>query len=82
MIEECPINMECKLIKTVDFPSHDIFIGKVMATYRDDSILSEGVVDLAKSQPILFAMNDRSYWMVCERLASAWSIGKSLKDKK
>jgi flavin reductase (DIM6/NTAB) family NADH-FMN oxidoreductase RutF len=25
MIEECPINMECELMKTVDFPNHDVF---------------------------------------------------------
>jgi flavin reductase (DIM6/NTAB) family NADH-FMN oxidoreductase RutF len=81
MIEECPVNMECKLVKTVDFPSHDIFIGQVIATYCDENILTEGVVDLAKSQPILFAMNDRSYWMVGKKLAKAWSIGKTLKNK-
>ena len=27
MIEECPVNMECQLVRTVDFPRHDIFIG-------------------------------------------------------
>lgn len=27
MIRECPINMECRLIQTVDFPKHDVFIG-------------------------------------------------------
>lgn len=82
MIEECPINMECQLVKTVDFPSHDIFIGRVAATYCDEDILNGGVVDLKKSQPILFTMNSRSYWMLGERLASAWSIGNSLKNKK
>jgi flavin reductase (DIM6/NTAB) family NADH-FMN oxidoreductase RutF len=82
MIEECPINMECKLVKTVDFPTHDIFIGQIFATYCDEDILTEGVVDLAKSKPILFAMNDRSYWMVGKKLARAWSIGKSLKNKR
>ncbi len=30
MIEECSINMECALIQTVDFPNHDLFIGKVV----------------------------------------------------
>ena len=32
MIEECTVNMECALIKTVDFPNHDVFIGTVFAT--------------------------------------------------
>lgn len=79
MIEECSVNMECELIQTVDFPSHDIFIGKVVATHCDQSVLTNGAVDLEKLQPILFAMNDRSYYSVGKKLAKAWSIGKELK---
>ena len=82
MIEECPINMECKLTRTVDFPSHDIFIGEIIATYCDRGVLTNGIADLAKVEPILFAMNDRSYWKLGEKFAKAWSIGKKLKDRK
>jgi flavin reductase (DIM6/NTAB) family NADH-FMN oxidoreductase RutF len=82
MIEECPINMECRLIKTVDFPSHDIFIGQIVATYCDEAILTDGIVDFRKVQPILFVMNDRSYWMLGTKFAKAWNIGKELKTWK
>jgi flavin reductase (DIM6/NTAB) family NADH-FMN oxidoreductase RutF len=78
MIEECSINMECELVKTVDFPSHDIFIGKIAATHCDETVLTNGVVDFEKVQPILFVMNDRSYWGLGKRLAKAWNIGKEL----
>jgi flavin reductase (DIM6/NTAB) family NADH-FMN oxidoreductase RutF len=70
--------MECELIRTVDFPNHDIFIGKVVATHCDESVLTDGVVDLVKVQPILFAMYNQSYWGIGENLAKAWSIGKDL----
>ena len=79
MIEECAINMECELIKTVDFPNHDVFIGKIVATYCDDSVLTEGIVDFKKVQPILFVMNDHSYWKLGNRFARAWDVGKELK---
>jgi flavin reductase (DIM6/NTAB) family NADH-FMN oxidoreductase RutF len=79
MIEECSINMECELIQTVDFPNHDLFIGKVVATHCDEAVLTNGVVDLGKLQPILFAMNDRSYWSIGKKLAKAWSVGKENK---
>ncbi len=78
MIEECSVNMECELITTVDFPNHDVFIGKISAAHCDESVLTKGVVDLEKLQPILFAMHDRSYWTVGKRLAKAWNIGKEL----
>ncbi len=78
MIVECSINMECELMKTVDFPSHDVFVGKIVATYCDESVLTDGVVDFGKVQPILFVMNDRSYWRLGRKFADAWEIGKEL----
>jgi flavin reductase (DIM6/NTAB) family NADH-FMN oxidoreductase RutF len=80
MIKECPINMECELFKIVDFPNHDVFIGKIVKTYCDDTVLEEGVVNFAKVEPILFVMNDGSYWNLGKRLAKAWNEGKKLQD--
>jgi flavin reductase (DIM6/NTAB) family NADH-FMN oxidoreductase RutF len=77
MIRECPVNMECRLIRTVDFPKHDIFIGEIVETYCKEDCLTGGVPDFSKVRPILFVMNDRSYWELGRRLAKAWDIGKS-----
>jgi flavin reductase (DIM6/NTAB) family NADH-FMN oxidoreductase RutF len=79
MVEECLINMECELIRTIDFPSHDVFVGKIAATYCDEAVLTGGVVDFDKVQPILFVMNDRSYWKLGGKFAKAWDVGKGLK---
>jgi flavin reductase (DIM6/NTAB) family NADH-FMN oxidoreductase RutF len=78
MIEQCSINMECELVKTVDFPNHDIFIGKITNTYCDEAVLTDGEVDFEKVQPILFVMNDQSYYCLGKKFAKAWSIGKEL----
>jgi flavin reductase (DIM6/NTAB) family NADH-FMN oxidoreductase RutF len=77
MIRSCPLNMECQLVRTIDFARHDVFIGHVMATYCDETCLIDEVVDLARVAPILFAMTDRSYWGLGERFARAWDVGKS-----
>ncbi len=79
MIEPCSINMECELVKTVDFPSHDVFIGKIVNTFCDESVLTDGEVDFDKVQPILFVMNDQSYYELGKKFAKAWSIGKEAK---
>jgi len=81
MIEGCPINMECRLIQTVDFPRHDVFVGEIVETYCDEQCLTDGVVDFSKVRPILFTMNDRGYWKLGERFAQAWSIGKEFKSR-
>ena len=81
MIDKCPINMECKLMKVVDFPKHDVFIGEIVATYAEEAVLADGVVDYGKVQPLLFTMTDKSYWQLGERYAQAWSIGKTLETR-
>ena len=80
MIKQCPINMECRLTQTIDFPKHDVFVGEIVETYCDEQYLTDDIVDFSRVQPILFTMNDRSYWKVGERFAKAWDIGKELKS--
>ena len=41
--------------------------------------LVDGVVDFSRVNPILFVMNDRSYWQIGERFAKAWQAGKALR---
>ena len=72
--------MECELIKTVDFPNHDVFVGRIVTTFCDEEVLSEGAVDFAKVEPILFVMNDRSYWSLGNKITKAWDIGKDLTE--
>jgi flavin reductase (DIM6/NTAB) family NADH-FMN oxidoreductase RutF len=79
LIQACPVNMACRLVQTVDFPKHDIFIGEIVDTYGDDRCLTDGVLDLAKVQPFLFDMMQRSYWRLGEKLGRAWNIGKDYK---
>jgi flavin reductase (DIM6/NTAB) family NADH-FMN oxidoreductase RutF len=78
MIEQCAVNMECELVKTVEFRNHDVFIGRIAETYCDEKMLTDGEVDLRRLQPLLFSMNDRSYWRIGDKLAKAWNVGKEL----
>ena len=82
MIKECPLNMECRLYDTYDTPTHDLFIGEIVETYADESVLTEGKVDLAKLKPLLFDMSSVKYWSVGEAIAGCWNIGKKLKQEK
>ena len=80
MIEECTVNMECELVKTIDFSTHEVFVGRIAGTYCDASVLTGGVLDFEKVQPLLFVMNDRSYWKLGNKFAKAWDIGKTRKS--
>lgn len=73
MIEECPVNMECRLVQTLDFPAGDCFIGEIVQTYVSDEYLTNDKVDFAKVQPILFFTTERKYWKLGERFAEAFN---------
>ena len=85
MIMECPLNLECRLVQTVDMPNHDIFIGEVVQVYCDEECLEGDSIDFLKVQPLLFAMGSpgkmatsSGYYSLGARLAPAWNIGKEL----
>jgi flavin reductase (DIM6/NTAB) family NADH-FMN oxidoreductase RutF len=79
MIKECPVNMECRLYDIFDTPTHDLLIGEIVETYADDSVLTEGKIDLAKLKPLLFDMSSIKYWSLGEVVADCWKVGKQLK---
>ncbi len=84
MIKECPINMECKLVKTVDFPKHDVFMGEIVAAYCDEEILSGDsgeIIDIEKLKPLLFEMHSVHYWKLGNKIAKCWNVGKDYQQK-
>jgi len=79
MIEDCSLNMECKLYDVYDTPTHDLFIGEIVETYAEESILTDGKVDIAKVKPLLFDMSSIKYWSLGEPIAGCWNVGKQMK---
>lgn len=55
-IEECPINLECKVINIQKFDSHEMFMAEVVRTHCDKEILDEnGNLDFAKANLLSFS---------------------------
>ncbi len=79
LIKNCPLAMECRLYTVVDTPTTDVFVGEVVATYADPSVLVDGKVELSKVKPLLFDMTSRKYWTLGPAIADCWKIGKQLK---
>ena len=82
MIQQCRVCMECRLDRSLDFPTHDVFIGEIVQTYADESVLSGKKVDISKLNPLLFDMNSQKYWSLGGEIAKCWNIGKQLKTGK
>jgi flavin reductase (DIM6/NTAB) family NADH-FMN oxidoreductase RutF len=56
LLDDFPVNIECKVEKEIDLDSHTLFIGLVLAVHADDSILdARGEVDIEKARGIVYA---------------------------
>jgi flavin reductase (DIM6/NTAB) family NADH-FMN oxidoreductase RutF len=79
MIAECPISMECRLHRIIEFEMDEVFIGEIVQSYVDPECLTDGLPDIKKMSPMTFSMRDNNYWRLGEGLGRAWSIGKEFK---
>ena len=89
MITEAAINMECKVIHTVDTTKissashgHDIFIGEVVQAYCEEKYLTNGVPDITKVKPMALGATDKNklfYYSLGKQLGRCFKIGLSYK---
>jgi flavin reductase (DIM6/NTAB) family NADH-FMN oxidoreductase RutF len=91
MIKEAALNLECKLIHTVDTKEisntkmgHDIFIGEVVQAYADEKYLSSGAPDVEKIKPLVLSSSNNkvNYYEMGKEIGRAWSIGLNYKKNK
>lgn len=74
MPEECPVNIECRLFKSVDCGSHRLYIGEVVEIHADKGCVTDGKPDAAKINPIVYAQ--ATYFGMGKIAGKAFSDGK------
>ncbi len=77
IIEEYPLTLECR-VKSWDTET-GYLIGEIVASQADESILTDGKVDLGKLRPIIFDPSFNAYRVVGEVVGKAFSDGLKLK---
>ena len=61
LIQECPVNIECRVSRIINLGLHDMFIGEILTVQVDESVLDEkGHIDVGKMEPVAYAA--RQYW--------------------
>ena len=58
-VAESPIHLECRVVRIVELPSDErtgernaLTVGRVLAVHIDDSLISEGRVDITRARPL------------------------------
>jgi len=81
MIRECPVTIECRLVKTVPLPTNTLYIGEIAGVYADGRVVKDGKPDFLAIDPLFLTMPDNRYWMLGRHAGDAWSAGKKLVEQ-
>ena len=75
IIEQLPLVMECR-VKSYE---NEELIGEIVNISADESILTDGRIDVKKLRPITYDPFNHEYLAIGDKVADAFSVGKDLK---
>lgn len=80
LIEQSPVNIECRVVQIQNLGSHDLFLAEVLAVHADEKYLDEkGRFDLAKADPVVYSHG--TYYNLKKPLGTfGYSVRKPGKD--
>jgi flavin reductase (DIM6/NTAB) family NADH-FMN oxidoreductase RutF len=69
LIRECPLNMECEVTEILDYDPNEGIIGRVVQSYVDSDLVSDGKVDMRNVQAFVWAtVGDFNYYQLGNRV--------------
>ncbi|MHA1155579.1 MAG: flavin reductase family protein [Candidatus Heimdallarchaeota archaeon] len=85
MIKDCPVNLECKVIKEFSIQHRQIFVAEVAEAYVNEEFVTETdgrkkIADMRKLDPIIYAL-DNKYYNIGEPIGEGYKECKELRDK-
>ncbi len=80
LFEEYPLTLECKLVSLDgEMGEGGTLIGEIVNVSADESILTDGKIDIKKLEPLAFDGANGKYHVIGEEVADAFKIGFKLK---
>jgi flavin reductase (DIM6/NTAB) family NADH-FMN oxidoreductase RutF len=79
MIEECPVNIECKVIREFELNGMEIFIGEVVNSYINEECLENDIPNIKKINPLVYGIRN-GYRNIGDWSERDFNIGKEYKE--
>jgi flavin reductase (DIM6/NTAB) family NADH-FMN oxidoreductase RutF len=85
MIEECRVNLECRVVKGFRIEQRQVLVGRVVQTYIDPAFVEEQdgrhvVADMQQLDPIIYALDNR-YYRIGDSIGVGYQEGRSISDE-
>ena len=78
IIEEYPVTLECE-VKEWD-EKREMLVGKIVAQQADDSVLTDGKIDLGKLEPLMYDASFQVYRVIGGVAGKAFSAGLKIRN--
>lgn len=79
IIEEFPLTLECELRSMDEISENTVrVIADIVNVSADESIMTDGRIDIAKLDPVTYDPVSRCYYRIGEKVGNAFSDGKRL----
>ncbi|MBI5064065.1 MAG: flavin reductase family protein [Desulfatitalea sp.] len=83
LIEQCPLNLECKVVHILNLGSHALIVGQIEETHVSEACVTDGLPDADKLKPIIYTPGaEKRYHGLGATLAKAFSVGQDLKTQR
>lgn len=83
IINECPLNFECKLVNASVVGTTNHFTGEILEVHMDSDKLKDARVpqslDVELFNPLIYIGGAREYRKIGEKVGDAYQVGKQLK---
>lgn len=76
LIEECPVNLECKVMHSIHLGSHTLVVGEIIETHINDNCLTDKNADARKIDPLVYSTGTLQYQRLGKVIGKAFHIGK------
>lgn len=80
IIDQLPVAIECEAVDIISEYGETRVVGKIVGMTADESVLTDGKVDLSKLEPIMFDSSANAYRVIGENVGGAWQAGRKFMD--
>lgn len=83
IIEECPYNIECRVVNEISVGEWVAIFGEILETHIDDDKIdvSSRTVDISKVNPLVYCATIREYWGLGEKVGKGFNAGKEILEQ-